>query len=221
MQGSGVTNYDPNKPSHSYTTQTTEFDDALLARNIVSFEQAMMAKGATLEEAKRLTAIKHEQDRPEESITYKIDSKTNDLGAKDDSDGTSSYGEDDKAIEEYRAKRLLQMKYGTVIPISRTEWNHEVNDASHSQWVIILLTSTSSAPNLNPYHQDMCLKVERDIVPSLANKFSEVKWISIPSKSAIENWPDDNLPTLFVIKWESCNASLLVSGNLGTFTWTL
>jgi hypothetical protein len=39
MQGRGVTNYATSKPSHEYTTATTEFDDALLKRGIISFEQ--------------------------------------------------------------------------------------------------------------------------------------------------------------------------------------
>lgn len=39
MQGRGVTNYSTSKPTHEYTTNTTEFDDALLQRGIINFEQ--------------------------------------------------------------------------------------------------------------------------------------------------------------------------------------
>jgi hypothetical protein len=44
MQGRGVTNYSTSKPSHEYTTSTSEFDDALLQRGIVSFEQVRKKK---------------------------------------------------------------------------------------------------------------------------------------------------------------------------------
>lgn len=39
MQGRGVTNYSTSKPTHELTTATTEFDDALLERGIINFEQ--------------------------------------------------------------------------------------------------------------------------------------------------------------------------------------
>ena len=39
MQGRGLTNYDPSKPSHEYTTSTTQFDDELMKRGIINFEQ--------------------------------------------------------------------------------------------------------------------------------------------------------------------------------------
>jgi hypothetical protein len=195
MQGRGVANYSTEKPNHSFSTKTTEFDDALLKRNIITFEQAMMAKGASPAEAARLALLKNEQDRAliEGKIDYGKDSQRTSKEDADDSDQDSTEG----LRAEYRSKRLVQLKYGHVIPISRTEWNREVNDSSHDQWVVIMLTSTSSAPNVNPYHREICQKIEQDIIPYLAGKFSEVKWVSIPSKGAIENWPDENLPTLF------------------------
>lgn len=188
-----MTNYSTEKPSYSFSTNTTQFDDALLARNIITFEQAMMAKGASPAEARRLALLKVEQDKnAQDKIQYKIKDDT--LNAQEHND-TEEH--DEAEISEYRSKRLAQLQYGNIIPISRTEWSREVNDASHSQWVVILLTCTSSAPNLNPYHREICQQVEQDVIPYLAGKFNEVKWVSIPSKGAIENWPDDNLPTLF------------------------
>ncbi len=200
MEGRGVTNYSTD-PNHGFTTKTSQFDDELLKRNIVTFEQAMMAKGASLEEAQRLKQLKQDQDDavanphpPGGEYTAKTQKH------KHQSDEENSNHEDAE-LEEYRTKRRIQLQHGNnVIPISRTEWNRQVNEASLKQWVVILLTSTSSAPNLHPYHLEICHKVEQIIIPHLASKFDEVKWVSIPSKNAIENWPDDNLPTLFCYK---------------------
>jgi hypothetical protein len=198
MQGRGVTNYSIDKPSHSFTTNTDQFDDALIARNTITFEHAMIAKGASPAEAKRLADLKVQQDQAAAAPPqhYSIGTRTTPYQHNDENDDNHD-DDNDAIIEEYRTKRLMQLQRGNVIPISRTEWSEEVNRASESQWVVILLTSAASAPNLNPYHKDQCLKVETDVVPHLAGKFSEVKWVSIPSKAAIENWPDENLPTVF------------------------
>ena len=58
MEGRGVTNYSTEKPAFAFSTRTTEFDDALVERNIVTLEQAFMAKGASEKEAQRLAALK-------------------------------------------------------------------------------------------------------------------------------------------------------------------
>ncbi len=194
-----MTNYSTD-PNHGFTTKTSQFDDELLKRNIITFEQAMMAKGASPEEAQRLKQMKKEQDEaaknphpPRGEYTAKTQ-KHKHQSEEDDNN-------EDALLEEYRTRRRIQLQHGnSVIPISRTDWNQQVNEASLKQWVVILLTSTSSAPNLHPYHLEICHKVERIIIPHLASKFDEVKWVSIPSKNAIENWPDDNLPTLFCYK---------------------
>ena len=58
MDGRGVTNYSTDKPSYGFSTATTEFDDALMSRGVVTFEQAMIAKGASPQEARRLSEMK-------------------------------------------------------------------------------------------------------------------------------------------------------------------
>ena len=214
-----MTNYSTN-PSHAFTTKTTEFDDALLKRNIITFEQAMMAKGACPEEATRLAQLKYDTDRAATTNATTASQDNNDAGQSQTERigtgvDTDSDQNDEAELKEYRSKRLMQLQHGNVIPISRTEWNAEVNEASHSQWVVIVLTSTSSAPNLNPYHRDFCIKVEQDIIPHLAGKFSEIKWVTIPSKSAIENWKDDNLPTLFCYRGGKMQGQLVGLGDFG------
>lgn len=194
MDGRGVTSYDINKPSHGFTTETSEFDDALLKRNIITFEQAMMRKGATHHEANELAQRKKAQDQSHRNSTSFAEictSKKNDNGDS----------EEDYELQEYRSRRIHQLQYGNVKPISRTEWNEEVNESSHSKWVVIVLTSDSCAPNVIPQHLEICRTLEQNIIPHLAEKFSEVKWVRIPSKSAIENWPDENLPTLFCYRY--------------------
>lgn len=62
MQGRGVTNYAVDRPSYEYTTSTTEFDDELIKRGIVTVEQAMLGKGASPEQAVALANQKRKKD---------------------------------------------------------------------------------------------------------------------------------------------------------------
>jgi len=55
------------------------------------------------------------------------------------------------------------------------------------QWVVVVLTSTS-VPE--------CELIE-GFLPSLATRFPATKFCKIASQSAIERWPDANLPTIF------------------------
>jgi hypothetical protein len=196
MNGRGVTSYDINKPSHGFTTETSEFDDALLKRNIITFEQAMMRKGASQQEANELAEWKKAKEQSDGNNTFIAEPRSTSSKKREDGDSEEEE-EEEYELQEYRSRRLHELQYGNVIPISRTEWTEEVNECSHSKWVVILLTSDSCAPNLIPQHLELCRKLEQRIIPHLAEKFQEVKWVRIPSKSAIENWPDDNLPTLF------------------------
>jgi len=214
MEGRGVINYETSKPSIGYTDRTTQFDDALLKRGIITFEQAMMAKGASKEEAQRLCLLRKQQRQQQPTPTVKDDSNNN----KEDEDE-----EDDKFLKEYRNRRLVELKkennkecYGTILPINRTDWTREVNEASmDGTWVIILLTAaTGSGGNTTKsttakiqslistkVHSELCTFMETCIVPKLARKYPTVKFVSIPCQNAIPNWPMENLPTLFCYQY--------------------
>ena len=149
-----------------------------------------------------------------------------------DDDDTSNYHDDDnddeQFIENHRKMRLSQLErefstsqtrpklFGEVIPINRTDWNHEVNDTSEDgTWVVIHLTAQNSSPASYPLHLDICTLMENEIIPQLANRFPHVKFVSIPSTGAIPNWPEDNLPTLFCYRYGKLQHQLLGLKDLG------
>ena len=129
MQGRGVTNFAADKPSHGFTTSTTEFDDALIKRGIVTTEQAMMAKGASAEDAVRLA---EEKRRGVDSIvkanrkggdrgglmSRETDRGDDDNDSSDDDNDDDSFeddfddddDDDDAFLQRYRRQRLEQMK---------------------------------------------------------------------------------------------------------------
>lgn len=211
MDGRGVKNYSLDKPSYGFSTSTTEFHDALISRGIVTFEQAMIAKGASPEEAHRLADWKFNTTNEGKS-QHSSDKHQTLEDTSDDEDG--------KFIRNYRKQRIKEMKqdkeaikYGDVIHISRPDWNHEVNEASRNgTWVIVNLTRHSSS--LSARHDELCDVVE-EYIRELAMKFEEVKFVFIPSTSAIENWPVENLPTLFCYQYGKMQHQLIGVDALG------
>jgi Arc/MetJ-type ribon-helix-helix transcriptional regulator len=188
MEGRGVTNYSGDKPSYAFSTSTTEFDDTLIKRGIVNFEQAMMAKGASVKEAKRLARVK--QGEEEAAIE------------ENETESEQDESDDDEFLERYRQQRLQQLKqgsFGEVVPISRPDWVREVNEDSMKVWVVVVLTS---------HDVERTGSVE-NAVQVLAPKFSTVKFVTIPSGAAIPNWPEDNLPTIFLYRYGKLQTELI------------
>lgn len=199
MQGTGVTNYD-SKPSYGFSAATTEWDDALMKRGIRTHEQAMIAKGASPAEASRLTQLKEGTDTNRETEW--------DTGKQSPDEGDESDDEDfldDDFLVQYRQQRLHELQseqsaktkkgtnFGAVIPISRSEWTREVNEASQENggiWVIVCLTTSDTERTGAVEHA----------VRELAFVCTKLKFVSIPSHHAIPNWPESNLPSLFLYR---------------------
>lgn len=81
-------------------------------------------------------------------------------------------------------------EYGGVFLISRPEWTHHVNDASEHGWVVVCLTSSDV---------ERTGRVET-ACQILAVDHPSIKFVLIPSRSAIPKWPDENLPSLFLYR---------------------
>jgi len=225
MEGQGVTNYTAGKPAYGFSTATTEFDDALIARGIVTFEQAMIAKGASPSEARRLAELNEGKDNCLQSgLSGNFDndgSTIQHLGDGHDelSEASSQDDDDEQFLTRYRQSRIDDMKkgrkqeYGDVIPISRPDWNREVNEASRNGlWVVVNLTRSSSSLSIS--HDEVCDKIE-EISQELAEKFVDIKFVSIPCTSAIENWPPENLPSLFCYRYGKMQHQLIGVDSFG------
>lgn len=105
--------------------------------------------------------------------------------------------EDQRVMEMYRQKRIAEMKatstkskYGDVREISAIDYTQQVNKAGEGIWVILHL-----------YKQGipLCSLINQHIT-NLAVKFPQVKFLKSISTTCIPNYPDKNLPTLFIYK---------------------
>lgn len=195
MEGRGVTNFEADKPSYSFSAATTEFDDALIQRGIITQEQAIFRKGASSEEAARLANIQNE-----ETAVAEKERRTNASDNDDDDDDDYLLDEeDDDFMNRYRQQRLQEMQqesvtkpqeFGEPVLIARDEWSRHVNEDSKKVWVVVCLTS-SDAERTGNVEAAVC---------QLAALQRQTKFVLIPSKMAIPNWPDENLPSLFLYR---------------------
>jgi hypothetical protein len=211
MEGQGVTNYQPGKSSYGYSASTTEFDDACIKRGILTHDQAIFSKGAPSEEAVRLAGLKNSRACEQESVDDDGNEHGNDKADGDDEDEDDYLLEDDDFLDRYRQQRLEELQeeksklkgdnieFGEVVLIARDEWNRHVNEDSMKHWVVVCLTSSDT---------ERTGRVE-EAVRQLAGDYRRTKFILIPSRSAIPNWPDSNLPSIFLYRHGKMQSELV------------
>jgi hypothetical protein len=103
--------------------------------------------------------------------------------------------EEERVLQAYKAKRLLQMKaevsranFGGMMEISGQDYVGEVTKAGEGVWVVLHL-----------YRQGipLCSLINQHL-SILAAKFPATKFIKSIATTCIPNYPDKNLPTIFV-----------------------
>lgn len=160
-------------------TEDTEWNDILRAHGIIPERP----KSPT-EELERLL-----EEQVQKQHDNRLEHKTMDeLDALEDE-------EDEEFLEEYKKKRFEQLqqlqqrsKYGSVLPITKPEYEEEVTLASENCYVFVHMSLQLAV-------QSRLLSV---ITTSLAQKFPEVKFVEIPANRCVENYPDANCPTIMV-----------------------
>lgn len=135
-------------------------------------------------------------DIVENTINEKTGRVVNDLESKtlDELDELEDE-EDEKVLLEYRQKRIAELKelankakYGEVKEISGEDYVQEVNKAGDDIWVVLHLYRTGIP---------LCTLINQ-YLNTLAKKFPMTKFLKSISTTCIPNWPDSNLPTIFI-----------------------
>ncbi|KAF3788571.1 Phosducin-like protein 3 [Nymphaea thermarum] len=103
--------------------------------------------------------------------------------------------DDDRFLEEYRKKRLEELKmsariprFGSVIPIVGADFVREVSQAPPDVWVVVFLYKEGITE---------CGLLFR-CLEELAERYPFTKFVKIISTDCIPNYPDRNLPTVLV-----------------------
>jgi len=186
LQGRGVTNYSVDQKSHPLSTETTEFDDALVKRGVVNYEQVYKAKGASDEQAQLLANEKRGSSKPipPENIAS-VPAST----LPDSDEDSFVDDEDDAFFDRYRAERLQQLQTG-VIHITRDQWSTHINEASQNdKWILVTL--------LNEHRRDQIVQelhhLSREDLPIAG-------WVTIDAQEAVPNWPSQRVPAMFAYR---------------------
>ncbi|KAH7681893.1 Conserved phosducin-like protein [Dioscorea alata] len=103
--------------------------------------------------------------------------------------------DDDRFLEEYRKKRLAEMReavrvvrFGSVVPISGSDFVREVSQAPADVWVVVFLYKDGI--------QECAILLR--CLEELARRYPGTKFVKIISTDCIPNYPDRNLPTVLV-----------------------
>lgn len=127
------------------------------------------------------------EDREEEDMTEKKENL--------DEVNLSDLDDDDEFIEMYKQQRIKQLqaqlaknKFGNVLEITGIDYVDQVNKAGDDIWVILHLYRDGV---------QLCNVINHHL-HSLARKFPSSKFIKSVATTCIPNYPDRNLPTLFV-----------------------
>jgi hypothetical protein len=208
---SATINYAVQQPTYGFTDRTTEFDDALLQRGIVTMEQVLLAKGMSVEDAQNFIRKQKEKESHVEGTGCVDVTKGTDLAdsqnksSKEDDDD-SDFDDDDECLHSYHQRRIAELQersggiahverrrtYGDVVFIDRSEWKREVNeDSMHGCWVVVGLLSSCDSERTARMEQ---------AIHELSRIHVHTKFVLIPSHRAIANWPEANLPSLFLYK---------------------
>ncbi|XP_038051617.1 phosducin-like protein 3 [Patiria miniata] len=103
--------------------------------------------------------------------------------------------EDEEVLLRYRQQRIEEIKrlqgkakYGEVKEISAQDYVQEVNKAGEGVWVVLHLFKQGIP---------LCSLINQYLA-QLAAKFPATKFLKSISSTCIPNYPDKNLPTMFV-----------------------
>jgi hypothetical protein len=121
--------------------------------------------------------------------------------------------EDEEAImQQMRDQRIGAMKlkaskdkFGEVKEITAQAWKQEINQAGDDIWVIVHL-----------YDKGVMLSnILNNHFVHLAQKYKHVKFVRGVAKQCVPNYPDKNLPTVFVYKNGTLVIQWIGGGNFG------
>lgn len=177
-------------------TEDTEWNDILRAHGVIP--ERPPSPTAQLEEALEEALAKQHENR--------LDGK--DLSDLEDLEDE----EDEEFLQFYKQKRLNEIKklqekakFGSVYPISKPDYNREITECSKGTKKSQYVDDGSSEFEGGVYvfvHLTCQAKLESRLLSSIfekaAAKFPQIKFVEIPGNRAIENYPDNNCPTLIV-----------------------
>ncbi|XP_048766284.1 phosducin-like protein 3 [Ostrea edulis] len=162
----------------------TEWNDVLRAKGIIPPKEKEVSEDDIVNIMESTIQSKTTEKSLDEMTLDELNEKEDDIDE-----------EEERIFEAYRRQRMAEMqqaqrraRYGEVKEISKADYVTEVNKAGDGVWVV-----------LHIYKQSIPLcKLINQHLSALAQKFPDVKFLKSISSVCIPNYPDKNLPTMFI-----------------------
>lgn len=113
---------------------------------------------------------------------------------------------DDNFLEEYRKKRMNELKaaakkpyFGKVIEINKQDYIDEVTKAAKDVFVVLSLYQDYIPESLLV---NKCMEV-------LAGKYTDVKFVKITATKCVDRFPDDNCPSILIYRNTAIHKQLI------------
>ncbi len=160
-------------------TEDTEWNDILRAQGIIPEREPSPSE--QIEEALQDAIAKQHENRLENKDLDELDALEDE--------------EDEDFLNFYKQKRMKELnglaakaKYGSVYPVSKPEYQKEITECSNECFVFVHLTVSANT---------QC-RLLSSLLHDLAQKYKEIKFVEIQGSRAIENYPDQNCPTILI-----------------------
>ena len=190
--------------TYAVSGDTTEWEDILIKKGITTKEDVLLSKGLNPEDFVERPEQTRIEVTKEDLLPFATLEELEELEEDEYSDS--------RALEEYRNKRMEELKqrqvrnrFGEVVEIVKDDWIREVTEASKACFVVVHLYLDALVE---------CALLD-EAMATLAPKFKAVKFLKIKSTHAIESWPERNLPTIFVYNKGELKTQLLTIKALG------
>ncbi|CAG9127980.1 unnamed protein product [Plutella xylostella] len=160
--------------------EDTEWNDVLRAKGIIPQKEKEISEADIVNMIEQ--TIQQKQDEKDKQLS--------ELGLDELEDS-----EDETVLEAYRQKRIAELKrlsekpkFGDVKEVSGQDYVQEVNKAGDNIWVVIHLykQGIQQCALLNQHFRQ------------LAAKFPYTKFLKAVAQTCIPNFPERNLPSVFV-----------------------
>uniref|UniRef100_U5ETY0 Putative conserved phosducin-like protein n=1 Tax=Corethrella appendiculata TaxID=1370023 RepID=U5ETY0_9DIPT len=163
--------------------EDTEWNDVLRAKGIIPQKEKEITENDIVDMLEK--TIEQKQKNHEKELSEKT---LDELDELEDS-------EDEAILLEYRNKRIAELKalasrrkFGNVLEISGQDYIQEVTKAGEDIWVVLHLYS-KGVPFCALLNQHLNV---------LAAKFPHTKFIRSIATTCIANYPERNVPTIFI-----------------------
>jgi len=164
--------------------EDTEWNDALRRHNIIPQLEKEITEEDLVDMVEKTVQEKTQGKSLEDMTLDELDENEDEIDE-----------EEERIFRMYRAQRLAEIQqanmkanYGDVGEISKADYVQQVNNAGEGVWVVLHIYKDG---------MPICNLVNNHL-RNLARKFPATKFLRSVSSVCIPNYPDKNLPTIFV-----------------------